>query len=89
MDFQWDARKAAVNLQKHDVGFADAVGVFFDDLALTIDDEGSAEERYVTVGMDPLGRILVVVYTWRGKAIRIISARRADAGERKQYEEGP
>ena len=89
MDFQWNPRKAAANLQKHGVDFADAVGVFFDDLALTIDDEGSAEERYVTVGMDSLGRILVVVYTWRGKAIRIISVRKADTTERKQYEEGP
>jgi hypothetical protein len=89
MDFEWDHRKAAANLEKHGVDFADAVGVFFDDFALTMEDEGSVEERYVTVGMDLLGRILVVVYTWRSKAIRIISARKADASERRQYEERP
>jgi hypothetical protein len=89
MDFEWDPGKAAANLEKHGVDFADAVGAFFDDFALTLEDEGSTEERYVTVGMDVLGRILVVVYTWRSKAIRIISARKADASERRQYEERP
>lgn len=89
MEFEWDPRKAAANLQKHGVDFADAVGVFFDDFALTLEDEGSAEERYVTVGMDVLGRILVVAYTWRSKTIRLISARKAEASERRQYEEGP
>ncbi len=86
-DFQWDRRKAAANLEKHGVDFADAVGVFFDDWALTIDDESSAEERFITVDADILNRILVVAYTWRGDAIRIISARKASARERKQYEE--
>ena len=88
MDFQWDPRKAAANLQKHGVDFADAVGVFFDDFALTIDDEHSAEERFITIGADPLNRILVVVYTWRSDVIRIISARKATAGERNLYQEG-
>jgi uncharacterized DUF497 family protein len=87
MDFQWDPKKAAANLQKHGVDFADAVGVLFDDLALTIDDEHSAEERFITIGADPLNRILVVIYTWRGDAIRIISARLATAAERKLYQE--
>lgn len=87
MDFEWDPKKAAENLRKHGVDFADAVGVFFDDFALTIDDEHATEERFVTIGTDPLNRILVVVYTWRVENIRIISARRADARERRYYEE--
>ena len=54
--------------------------------AVTIDDFRSGEERYVTIGMDAFGRIVVVVYTWRGDNIRIISARRAVRHEVKQYE---
>jgi uncharacterized DUF497 family protein len=46
------------------------------------------EERFVAVGADVLGRILVVVYTHRGERIRIISARRATPSERKSYEQG-
>ena len=61
--------------------------LFSDDYALTIPDDDPSEERFVTIGMDALGRILVVVYTWRGRRIRVISARKADSYERKQYEE--
>ena len=75
-----------MNLQKHGVDFADATAVFSDDYALTIPDDDPDEERLVTIGVDALGRILVVVYTWRGKRIRIISARKAESHERKQYE---
>jgi len=88
MDYQWDANKSATNLKKHRVDFADAVTVFSDDFALTITDDYPDEERFVTIGMDALGRILVVIYTWRGNSIRIISARKATHRERKQYEEG-
>jgi len=89
MDFEWDPRKAALNLERHGVDFADAVAVLFDEFALTIDDEHPQEERYVTIGTDGLGRVLVVVYTWRGAdTIRIISARKAEARECKHYEEG-
>jgi len=88
MDYQWDANKSATNLKKHRVDFADAVTVFSDDFALTITDDYPDEERFVTIGMDALGRILVVIYTWRGDSIRIISARKATHRERKQYEEG-
>jgi uncharacterized protein len=89
MNFEWDPRKAALNLERHGVDFADAVSVLFDELAVTIDDEHPKEERFVTIGTDGLGRVLVVVYTWRGAGtIRIISARKAEARERKNYEEG-
>jgi uncharacterized DUF497 family protein len=88
MNYQWDNKKAKSNLQKHDVDFADAVTVFGDDFALTIEDDHPDEERFITIGMDALGRVLVVVYTWRGEGIRLISARKATRQECKQYEEG-
>lgn len=88
MTYQWDNDKAAANLSKHGIDFADAVSVLADDLALTIPDERFDEERFITVGMDAFGRDLVVVYTWRGDEIRLISARKATRRERQQYEEG-
>jgi uncharacterized protein len=66
--------------------FADAVGVFKDENALTRLDESGDEERFVTLGMDALGRLLVVVYTWRENDIHIISARNATRAEREAYE---
>jgi uncharacterized DUF497 family protein len=70
---EWDERKATANLRKHGVDFADAALVLYDDLALTTQDPGDyGEERLATVGLDPLGRILVVVYTWREQRARII-----------------
>ena len=87
MKYQWDKNKAAANLQKHGIEFADAVSVFSDDLAITIPDNRFDEDRFVTIGMDAFGRILVVVFTWRGEDIRLISARLAERRERKQYEE--
>lgn len=70
----------------HGIDFADAVSVFADDTAITILDTHPNEERFATIGMNALGQILVVVYTWRGDNIRIISARKATRPERKQYE---
>lgn len=85
MSFGWDYLKAARNLQKHNVDFADAVIALDDALAITIREEISGEERYITLGTDALGRLLVVVYTWRGNRIRVISARKATPRERRQY----
>jgi uncharacterized protein len=88
VDFEWDPGKAATNFAKHGIHFADAVTVLEDVLALTmLDVHDEREERWITLGMDALGRILVVVYTWRGQAIRAISARPATSRERRQYEE--
>ena len=88
MDCEWDPAKARVNCAKHGVHFADAVSALEDDEALTIRDPYSVdEERWVTLGMDAMGRILVVVYTWRGENVRLISARKANPHERRQYEE--
>jgi uncharacterized DUF497 family protein len=89
LDVLWDPEKAKVNLKKHGVRFSDAETVLFDPNALTRDDtESGGEQRFVTVGMDALGRILIVVYTYRGEDIRLISARSATKRERMQYEEG-
>lgn len=86
MELEWDQRKAVANLRKHGVDFADAVTVLHDDRAITVPDERSDEERFVTIGTDALGRLLVVVYTWREDRVRIISARSATPRERSQYE---
>jgi len=89
VDYDWDARKARLNLDKHGIDFADAVGALEDELALTTEDvDTPSEKRFVTLGRDFLGRLIVVVYTWRGERIRLISARKATRRERRQYEEG-
>ena len=88
MKYEWDSKKAASNLRKHGIDFADAVTVLDDQNALTIPDPNPEEDRFVTMGLDALWRVLIVVYTWRGEVIRIISARKATPGERSQYEEG-
>lgn len=86
MSIEWDERKAAANLQKHGIDFADAATVLHDDRAVTVrDDLSDNERRYVTLGMDAFGRVLVVVYTWREEVARLISARPATAAERRQY----
>ena len=86
--YEWDAKKASSNLRRHGVDFADAAAVFEDESALTIDDDDLDEKRFVTIGMDALARVLVVVYTWRGDTIRMISARDATPTERRKYAEG-
>ena len=87
MTYEWDPNKEKLNYKKHRVKFADAVGVFEDEDAITIEDDHKKEDRFITIGMDFLSRILVVVYTFRDVVIRIISARKATARERKIYEE--
>ncbi len=85
--FRWDQRKAESNYRKHGVRFADAVGVFDDEFALTLREEiHSSEYRYVTVGTDFLGHVVTVVYTYLNDDVRIISARRSTKIERKEYE---
>lgn len=86
MLYEWDSAKAKSNFVKHSVRFSDAVAIFEDDAALTLEEDHAAEDRYVTIGMDMLGRMLVVVYTWRRDVVRIISARKATKRERRQYE---
>ncbi len=88
-DLEWDSRKAAANLKKHGVDFADAATILNDDNAITIRADEAGEERYVTIGMDALARVLVVVYTWRGSRPRLISARTATPQEHQEYEAKP
>ncbi len=88
MRFEWDAEKAAENLKKHGVSFDEAVTVFVDPLAATFDDpdHSLAEDRFLTVGYSSQGRLLVVCHTERRGAVRLISARRTTAHERKRHE---
>ena len=89
VDVTWDPEKARDNLRKHGVRFSDAESVLFDPGALTREDTAAeGEQRLVTLGADPIGRILVVVYTYRGEDIRLISAWQATKKERRHYEEG-
>ena len=83
---EWDAAKEAVNFRNHGIAFASALSVFDDDFAITIPDDVSGEERFLTLGLDAFGHVIVVVYTWRGDKARIISARKATRRERQQYE---
>jgi uncharacterized protein len=85
MGYEWDPDKAKQNIRKHEIAFADAVSVFFDDSAITVEDNNLDEVRFATLGMDAFGRVLVVVYTWREDNIRMISARKATERERMEY----
>ena len=90
MKFEWDPRKAEINLRKHEVSFDEAASVFLHRLALSGPDpeHSVGESRYITFGMSRLGRLLAVSHSYRPEAIRIINARRMTRGERKLYEEG-
>ncbi|MFH1907893.1 MAG: BrnT family toxin [Chloroflexota bacterium] len=89
MDFEWDPRKAEINLRKHGVSFTEAGTVFGDYLAITVPDPDHSddEDRYITIGWSNRRRLLMVAHTDRGDCIRIISARELTKAERKDYEE--
>jgi uncharacterized DUF497 family protein len=88
VEFEWDAGKAASNLSKHGIGFAEAMTVFNDALEVMIADpaHSDAELRFVSIGVSESGRLLVVAYTERDQRIRIVSARQATPRERRLYE---
>ena len=90
VNISWDGRKAEENLAKHQIAFADAELVLTDPLALTVEDpDAEGEQRFLTVGSDAYGRILAVIYTYRGQThVRLISARRATKNERGAYAQG-
>ncbi|MFP4350694.1 MAG: BrnT family toxin [Desulfococcaceae bacterium] len=89
MKVEWDPQKAEANYKKHRVRFSDAESALFDPFALSKEDHDiESEKRFVSIGADSIGRIVVVVYTYRGDSIRMISARKATSGERKHYEKG-
>jgi uncharacterized protein len=88
MRFEWDPEKAARNLAKHGVSFAEASTAFDDPLSVTITDprHSWAEERMVLFGMSRRGRLLAVFHTDRDRTTRLISARLMTRHEREQYE---
>ena len=89
VDTHWDPNKARTNFAKHGVAFDDAESALTDPLGLTRDDpDAPGERRFVTVGADALGRIVAVVYTYLGDAVRLISARPATRKETDAYAKG-
>jgi uncharacterized DUF497 family protein len=86
----WDPAKAKANEAAHGVTFAEAATVLGDDRAMTTENPDSiGERRFVTLGMSGKGQCLVVVYAWRGPAtVRLISAWRANARQRRLYAQG-
>lgn len=92
--FSWDPRKAQDNLHNHRMSFEHAATIFRDPQALSIFDvaHSNEEDRWITIGFDQSGRLLVVVHTFHQIdtalcRIRLISARRATANETRQYQE--
>lgn len=89
MDFEWDPKKAAKNLRKHKISFAEAATVFGDPLSVTVHDpdHSSEERRYITIGLSNRPRLIMVSHADRGDRVRIISARTMTRTEREAYEE--
>ncbi len=86
MSIEFDPAKAKANLRKHGVSFAHAEQALQDSTAFTIEDPDSRDEqRFVTMGADAIGRVLVVVHTQREERTRLISARKASRGEAHRY----
>ncbi len=86
MEPEWDPDKARENKRIHGIEFAVAWGVLEDENAITIEDfDAEGEQRFRSLGMDSLGRLLVVVYTYRGDKIRLISAWQASKKQEEQY----
>jgi len=90
MTFEWDNKKAESNLTKHKISFEEAQTVFFDSNARMIfdPDHSEQEDRFILLGLSSLLRLLVVCHCCRdanGEVIRIISARKANKKEQKQY----
>jgi uncharacterized protein len=86
VEVEFDPVKAKRNLRKHGVSFAHAEQALRDAMAVTVEDADAIDEqRLVTLGMDALGRVIVVVHTPRGGRTRVISARKASRGEMEQY----
>ena len=87
MNYQWDPVKSKTNVKKHGIEFADAAGVFDDADAITLEDMDSAgEQRFLSIDLDILGRIIVVAYAYRGDEVRVIAARKATKQEVRIYE---
>ena len=89
MKIEWDPAKARANVAKHGVHFSDVEAAFYDPFAIVVPDhDAEGEERFVLLGADATGKIVTAAYTYRGDAVRLISARPATRRERKCYEAG-
>lgn len=89
MDSQFDSKKDAANIKKHGVSLTEGDGVLADPMAITIEDGRAQDEaRYVSIGVNLRGVVMVVVWTERDEAARFISVRKATPKERRKYEEG-
>lgn len=89
MSADFDPKKDAANVKKHGVSLSEGDGVLNDPLALTVeDDTAEGEQRFVTIGMNIFGVLMVVVHTPRREGPRIISVRKPDPRERRNYEKG-
>ena len=86
--FEWDDEKAQSNLKKHGVSFDEATTIFNDPRIATISnpDHSEDEERYISIGMSVIMRLLSIIHTFREERIRLISARKATRAEKKNYE---
>ena len=89
VEFEWNPAKASANVRKHRVSFLEAATVFCDPLAITIFDPEHShdEDRYITIGVSPSGRVLMAAHTDRGGRVRIITARELTRKEREAYED--
>ena len=86
MEFEFDPAKASGNLAKRSISFSHAEQALRDTQAITIEDpDAIGEQRFITLGMDSMGRILVVCHTQREERTRIISARKAGKNETRNY----
>ena len=89
MSAEFDPKKDAANLKMHGVSLSEGDGVLNDPLALTVEDDAAeGEQRFVTIGMNAFGSLMVVVHTPRSSGSRTISVRKADPKERRNYEKG-
>lgn len=87
-EFQWDEEKAKSNLKKHGVSFEEGATIFNDPMIATISDPDHSEdeERFISIGMSMIRRLLTVIHTYRKERIRLVSARKATKAEKKNYE---
>jgi len=87
-EFQWDEEKAKSNLKKHGVSFEEGATIFNDPMIATIldPDHSKDEERFISIGMSVIRRLLSVIHTYRKDRLRLISARKATKAEKKNYE---
>jgi uncharacterized DUF497 family protein len=84
---RFDPAKNAANIAKHGVSLADGDGVLLDPLALTVEDSTSrGEQRWQTIGINSFGELMIVVWTHRGNDVRLISVRKPEPKERRDYE---